>query len=153
MSVLIWGNGKTREATEKPSLCKNQHCTCTQLILYRCISKYSAHFEIWTYMYVPFKGWQIKWLYQTVSTRALRSESLVNPFTTRVDDIWSLWGGYNFYACGQHPMVRPFKWNLFGSTFMWCYLTCFKKIYKMKFGIFLKFAFAYLAVKGLIGSV
>ena len=28
----------------------------------------------------------------------------------------------NFWVCGRNPMVLPFKWNLFSSTFTWCYL-------------------------------
>jgi len=28
----------------------------------------------------------------------------------------------NFWACGRNPMVWPFNWNLFGSTFTWYYL-------------------------------
>ena len=28
----------------------------------------------------------------------------------------------NFWVCGWNPMVLPFKWNLFSSTFTWCYL-------------------------------
>ena len=29
----------------------------------------------------------------------------------------------NFWVCGWNPMVLPFKWNLFSSTFIWCYLS------------------------------
>ena len=28
----------------------------------------------------------------------------------------------NFWVCGWNPMVLPFKWNLFSSTFTWYYL-------------------------------
>ena len=28
----------------------------------------------------------------------------------------------NFWVCGWNPMVLPFTWNLFSSTFTWCYL-------------------------------
>ena len=28
----------------------------------------------------------------------------------------------NFWVCGWNPMVWPFKWNLFSSTFTWCYV-------------------------------
>ena len=28
----------------------------------------------------------------------------------------------NFWVCGWNPMVWPFKWNLFSSTFTWHYL-------------------------------
>ena len=28
----------------------------------------------------------------------------------------------NFRVWGWNPMVSPFKWNLFSSTFTWCYL-------------------------------
>ena len=28
----------------------------------------------------------------------------------------------NFWVCGWNPMVWPFKWNLFSSTFTWYYL-------------------------------
>ena len=28
----------------------------------------------------------------------------------------------NFLVCGRNPMVWPFKWNLFSSTFTWYYL-------------------------------
>ena len=27
----------------------------------------------------------------------------------------------NFWVCGQNPIVLPLKWNLFSSTFTWCY--------------------------------
>ena len=30
----------------------------------------------------------------------------------------------NFWVCERNPIVRPFKWNLFGSTFAWYHL-CF----------------------------
>ena len=31
----------------------------------------------------------------------------------------------NFWVCGWNPMVLPFKWNLFSSTFTWYYyLVC-----------------------------
>ena len=28
----------------------------------------------------------------------------------------------NFWVCGWNPIVWPFKWNLFSSTFTWCYV-------------------------------
>jgi len=31
-------------------------------------------------------------------------------------------GGSKFWVYGWNPMVLPFKWNLFSSTFMWYYL-------------------------------
>ena len=33
-----------------------------------------------------------------------------------------LWGDSNFWVYGQNLMVWPFKSNLFGSTFTWCYM-------------------------------
>ena len=36
----------------------------------------------------------------------------------------------NFWVCGWNPMVLPFKWNLFSSTFTLCYL--FLNILQMK---------------------
>ena len=29
---------------------------------------------------------------------------------------------FNFWVCEWNPMVWPFKWNLFSSTFAWYYL-------------------------------
>ena len=37
---------------------------------------------------------------------------LVNPYTTRTNE----------EVCRLNPMVLPFKWNLFSSTFTWYYL-------------------------------
>ena len=28
----------------------------------------------------------------------------------------------NFWVCGRNPLVLPFKWNIFGSALMLCYL-------------------------------
>jgi len=44
-----------------------------------------------------------------------------NPFTFRVS-YGDIKGDSNFWACGWNPMVWPFTWNLFSSTFEWCYL-------------------------------
>ena len=32
--------------------------------------------------------------------------------------------GSNFWVCGWNPMLWPFRWNLFSSTFTWHYLVC-----------------------------
>ena len=60
-----------------------------------------------------------------------------------------LWGGSNFHVCGQNPMEWPFKWNLLGSTFMWCYL--FLKILRNEIWDFCRIClWSRLAVKGLM---
>jgi len=33
-------------------------------------------------------------------------------------------GGSNFWVCERNPKVRPFKWKLPSSTFLWWYLLC-----------------------------
>ena len=33
-----------------------------------------------------------------------------------------IWCSSNFWVCWQKPMVWPFKWNLFSSTFAWYHL-------------------------------
>ena len=33
-----------------------------------------------------------------------------------------MWCSSNFWVCGRNPMVWPFKWNLFSSTFEWFHL-------------------------------
>ena len=33
-------------------------------------------------------------------------------------------GGSKFWVCGWNPKVRPFKWKLLSSTFLWCCLLC-----------------------------
>ena len=35
---------------------------------------------------------------------------------------YAVQGSSNFWVCGWNPMVLPFKWNLFKSTFTWYYL-------------------------------
>ena len=46
---------------------------------------------------------------------------LLNPFTPRVS-CGDISDDSNFWVCGRNPMMWPFKWNLFSSTFTWCYL-------------------------------
>ena len=72
---------------------------------------------------------------------ALCSESLVNPFTATVDD-------------GVCEVVLTFTsvdktlWcdyaNEISLEVCSCSVICFKKIYKRKFGIFVKFAFGHI---------
>ena len=41
-----------------------------------------------------------------------------NTFTPRAND-GHLWGSFNLWVCGWNPIVLPFKWNLFNSSFTW----------------------------------
>ena len=41
-----------------------------------------------------------------------------NTLTPRAND-GHLWGSFNLWVCGWNPMVLPFKWNLFSSSFTW----------------------------------
>ena len=55
----------------------------------------------------------------------------------------------NFWVCGQNLALWPFKWNLFHSTFTWCYTYFFLALYKMKFDIL--FLFFEFQLKSLLG--
>ena len=58
----------------------------------------------------------------------------------------------NFFVCGQNPMEWPFKWNLLGSSFMWCYL--FLKILRNEIWDFCWIClWSHLAGKGLSNAV
>ena len=46
---------------------------------------------------------------------------VVNPFTPKVN-YGDMYRSSNFWVCERNPMVWPFKWNLFGSTFVWYHL-------------------------------
>ena len=52
------------------------------------------------------------------SEKAIHSNFNLSP---RVND-GALWSSPYFRVCGSNPMVWPFKWNLFSSTFTWCYI-------------------------------
>ena len=40
---------------------------------------------------------------------------------------YAVQGGSNFWVCAWNPKVRPFKWKLLSSNFLWCCLLCCNK--------------------------
>ena len=50
---------------------------------------------------------------------SLLSELRLFPPRVNYEDMWC---SSNFWVCGRNPMVWPYKWNLFSSTFAWYHL-------------------------------
>ena len=57
---------------------------------------------------------------------------------------WSLWGGSNFYVTSVDKTLWCDYANEISLEVRSCGVICFKKIYKRKFGIFVKFAFGHI---------
>ena len=77
--------------------CSSRRRTCRSCLSSRVSHSYNRS-PVLTEKYKPFK----------------------KPFTPRVNGV--VWDGSNFRVCGWNPVVLPFKWNLFSSTFTCYYL-------------------------------